>query len=92
MWVRLLVSKGDHFAIVGQRQCKVTLQKEIVNQFQFILTFRELSDLPPSMRVRFILGEDADKPGQNEPRPVFSEMEEFKSENGTDGEWKEVAR
>jgi hypothetical protein len=52
----------------------------------------ELLDLPPSMRVRFILGEDADKPGQNEPRPVFSEMEEFKSEDGTDGEWKEVAR
>ncbi|XP_046442377.1 sodium bicarbonate cotransporter 3-like isoform X1 [Daphnia pulex] len=51
-----------------------------------------MQDLPPSMRVRFILGEDADKPGQNEPRPVFSEMEEFKSEDGTGGEWKEVAR
>uniref|UniRef100_A0A0P5GM72 Anion exchange protein n=1 Tax=Daphnia magna TaxID=35525 RepID=A0A0P5GM72_9CRUS len=51
-----------------------------------------MQDLPPSMRVRFILGEDADKPGQNEPRPIFSEMEEFKSEDGTDGEWKEVAR
>lgn len=44
------------------------------------------------MRVRFILGEDADKPGQNEPHPVFSEMEEFKTDDGTDGEWKEVAR
>ncbi len=44
------------------------------------------------MRVHFILGEDADKPGQNEPRPVFSEMEEFKTEDGTDGQWKEVAR
>lgn len=49
-------------------------------------------DLPPSMRVRFILGEDADNPGQIEPRPVFSEMEEFKSEDGTDGQWKEIAR
>ena len=46
----------------------------------------------PAMRVRFILGEDADKPGQNESRPIFSEMEEFKSEDGVDGEWKEIAR
>ena len=46
----------------------------------------------PAMRVRFILGEDADKPGQNESRPIFSEMEEFKSEDGVDGEWIEIAR
>lgn len=42
--------------------------------------------------MRFILGEDADNPGQMEPRPVFSEMEEFKTEDGTDGQWKEIAR
>lgn len=45
------------------------------------------------MRVHFILGEEGDKPGQIVPHPVFSEMEEFKSDEGsTDGEWKEIAR
>ena len=48
-----------------------------------LIVVPSVSDLPPSMRVRFILGEDAD------PHPIFSEMEEFKSE---DGEWKEIAR
>lgn len=43
------------------------------------------------MRVRFILGKDADKPGL-EAHPIFSEMEEFVSEGGNEGEWKETAR
>lgn len=48
------------------------------------------TDLPPSMRVRFILGEAADQ--QIECHPIFSEMEEYVGEFGSEGEWKETAR
>lgn len=44
------------------------------------------------MRVRFILGEDADKSRQVEMHPIFSELEEFRCDEGVDGEWKETAR
>ena len=54
--------------------------------------FNKKIDLPPAMRVRFILGDYADHPGQHELRPIFSEMEEFNCETGSDGQWKETAR
>ena len=44
------------------------------------------------MRVRFILGDYADHPGQHDLRPIFSEMEEFNCDTGSDGQWKETAR
>jgi len=43
------------------------------------------------MRVQFILGEDADQSGL-QSHPIFSEMEEFNCELGSEGEWKETAR
>ncbi|XP_034231560.1 sodium bicarbonate cotransporter 3 isoform X3 [Thrips palmi] len=45
---------------------------------------------PPSQRVQFILGEDADN-AAHEPHPLFSEMGELFQE-GEDAEWRETAR
>lgn len=45
------------------------------------------------MRIRFILGEDAvNQDNHQESHPIFSEMQEFHNDEGTDGEWKETAR
>lgn len=46
------------------------------------------------MRVRQILGEEGnqDSGKQFDFHPIFSEMEEYTSELGTEGEWKETAR
>ncbi|XP_052126294.1 sodium bicarbonate cotransporter 3 [Frankliniella occidentalis] len=45
---------------------------------------------PPSQRVQFILGEDADN-GAHEPHPLFSEMGEL-FHDGDEAEWRETAR
>lgn len=64
-----------------------------MNHIQSYTRELSVSELTPAMRVHFILGEEGDKAGKIVPRPVFSEMEEFKSDGGTtDGEWKEIAR
>ncbi|KAK3922445.1 Sodium bicarbonate cotransporter 3 [Frankliniella fusca] len=45
---------------------------------------------PPSQRVQFILGEDADN-GAHEVHPLFSEMGEL-CHDGDEAEWRETAR
>lgn len=45
---------------------------------------------PPSQRVQFILGEDADN-GAHEVHPLFSEMGEL-FQDGDEAEWRETAR
>ena len=49
-----------------------------------------VADTPPSQRVQFILGEDADS-FTLETHPLFTEMEEL-VRNETGLEWKETAR
>lgn len=48
---------------------------------------------PPSQRVQFILGEDAQNgDDSHQTHPIFSEMEELFMAEGGDMEWKETAR
>ncbi len=71
---------------IGGDFCKYFFKFLILN-----ILNSKIIDLPPSMRVQFILGEDADQPGLLS-HPIFSEMEEFNCELASEGEWKETAR
>ncbi|KAL1124567.1 hypothetical protein AAG570_001191 [Ranatra chinensis] len=52
---------------------------------------KQVAVTPPSQRVQFILGEDADD-DTHESHPLFSEMEELVMGDGDVPEWKETAR
>ena len=64
-----------------------------INLFPYLHSFFAAA-IPPSQRVHFILGEEADgDDGTHESHPLFSEMEElcFNHDAG-EAEWNETAR